>query len=92
MKNIFPQIKTIKWTEYLLFGGQTIIIYLLVNFAQFLFHLIKVDNIYSWGFDNGVFFLNGNQIGHEMTASIGFILLLFVIQVVYVYRNKKSYK
>ncbi len=75
--------------KYLLFLGQAITVYLLVNLGQFLFHLLQTETIYNCQFDNGAFFLNGNQIGYEIKQSIGFILFLFIIQI-YVYHIQKK--
>ncbi len=87
MRNIITKLKEI---EYPLILGQAIIVHLFVNLGQFLFHLLQTDTVYNCQFDNGAFFLNGNQIGYEFKQSISFILFLFVTQIVYLLYNKRQ--
>ncbi len=89
MEQIISTFKKISFKIYLKFLLQALVIYFLVNLCQFLYYYINIDEVSSFKFDNGAFWLNNIKIGKEIANSLGFIGLLFIVPFVsYLYKKK----
>lgn len=69
--------------------GIALLIYFSINLLLFGYELYKVNSIDSVAFDNGTFYINSNQIGHDIKSSIGFIGLMFVVLIFDNYQRTK---